>query len=406
MRTLIASAATALVLAPAAGAWTSLTGDTLQNIVDPSVVVLPSGTELIAYREPVAGNFKVIHGGATATVVSGRPIVGDGVILQAGGTSTLLFSDEQGVVRSTSSDGGASWSAPVKAAQATSVGDVQAGAVRPDGATLFSQDGTSFLNVFVGGAPGQNVFPFCCGYAESLAVDSSGLAQIAFWSNATGQSGYLYGPVGGPYANLTDGKDSLSNDARVPLVADGTGNTYVAWQTGYPTADAFIVSTYRRGALQHRVTFAGKYAQPDPAMALSVDASGRLWAVWTRAGSVWAARSRSHGSHFGAAVHVAKPGSIYQLEAGARPDGSVDVVANTGSKLQSQRLLPGLSVSAGGGFARVTDDGFPVAGATLKGGGKTLETNAAGRASLAGLKKRTAMSVTASGYAATSFRTR
>jgi len=140
-------------------------------------------------------------------------------------------------------------------------------------------------------------------------------------------------------------------------------------------------------------------------MALSVDASGRLWAVWTRAGSVWAARSRSHGAHFGAAVRVAKPGSIYQLEAGARPDGSVDVVANTGSKLQSQRLLPGLSISAGGGFARVTDDGFPVAGATLKGGGKTLKTNAAGRVSLAGLKKRIAMSVTASGYAATSFRT-
>jgi len=405
MRTLIASAAAALVLAPAAGAWTSLTGDTLQNIVDPSVVVLPSGTELIAYREPVAGNCKVIHGGATATVVSGRPIVGDGVILQTGGTLTLLFSDEQGVVRSTSSDGGASWSAPVKTAQTTSVGDVQAGATRPDGTTLFSQDGTSFLNVFAGGAPGQNVFPFCCGYAESLAVDSSGLAQIAFWSNATGQSGYLYGPVGGPYANLTGGKESLSNDARVPLVADGSGSTYVAWQTGYPTADAFVVSTYRGGALQHTVTFAGKYAQPDPAMALSVDASGRLWAVWTRAGSVWAARSRSHGAHFGAAVRVAKPGSICQLEAGARPDGSVDVVANTGSKLQSQRLLPGLSISAGGGFARVTDDGFPVAGATLKGGGKTLKTNAAGRASLAGLKKRTAMSVTASGYAATSFRT-
>ena len=405
MRTLIVSAVAALVLAPAAGAWTSLTGDTLQNIVDPSVVVLPSGTELIAYREPAAGNFKVIHGGPIATVVSGRPIVGDGVILQTGGMLTLFFSDEQGVVRSTSSDGGATWSAPVKTAQATSVGDVQAGAVRADGTTLFSQDGTSFLNVFAGGAPGQNVFPFCCGYAESLAVDSSGLAQIAFWSNATGQSGYLYGPVGGPYTNLTGGKESLSNDARVPLVADGSGSTYAAWQSGYPSADAFIVSTYRGGVLQHTVKFAGKYAQPDPAMALSVDASGRVWAVWTRAGSVWAARSRSHGAHFGAAVHVAKPGSVYQLEAGARPDGSVDVVANTGSKLQSQRLLPGLSVSAGGGFARVTDDGFPVAGATLKGGGKTLKTNAAGRAGFAGLRKRTAMFVTAAGYAATSFRT-
>ena len=95
MRTLIASVAAALVLAPAAGAWTKLTGDTLQNIVDPSVAVLPTGSELIAYREPVAGTFKVIHGGATSTVVAGRPIVGDGVILQTGSTLSLYFSDEQ-----------------------------------------------------------------------------------------------------------------------------------------------------------------------------------------------------------------------------------------------------------------------------------------------------------------------
>jgi hypothetical protein len=316
MRTFIASAVAALVLVPAAGAWTKLTGDTLQNIVDPSVVVLPNGSELIAYREPVAGNFKVVHDGATVTVVSGRPIVGDGVILQTGGTLALFFSDDQGAVRSTSSDGGASWSAPVKT-QADSVGDVQAGAVEPDGTTLFSQDGTSFLNVFTGGAAGANVFPFCCGYAESLAVDSSGLAQIAFWSNATGQTGYLFGPVGGPYSNLTGGKESLSNDARVPLVV----------------------------------------------------------------------------------------GSTYQLETGARPDGSADVVANTGSNLQSQRLLPGLSVGASGGFARVLDDGFPVAGATLRGGGRTLHTNAAGKARLAGIKRHTAMAVSAAGYTAASFRT-
>jgi len=406
MRTLIASVAAALVLAPSAGAWTKLTGDTLQNTVDPSVVVLPSGSELIAYSEPAAGDFKVIHGGATATVVSGRPIVGDGVILQTGSTLSLYFSDEQGVVSSTSSDAGATWSAPAKVPQpTTTVGDVQAGAIRPDGTPLFSQDGTGFVNVYVGSSPAQNVFTPCCGYAESLAVDSSGLAQIAFWSNATGQAGYLYGAVGGPYTNLTGGRESLANDARVPLVADGSGDTFLGWQTGYPNADAFVVSTYRGGSLQHTVRFTGKYSQPDPAMALAVDRSGRLWAVWTRAGSVWAARSRSHGAHFGAAVHVGKPGSTYQLEAGARPDGSVDVVANTGSALESQRLLPGLTVTASRGFARVSDDGFAVAGATLRGGGKTLKTSSTGRAKLAGIKPHTRLAVSAAGYAATSFRT-
>ena len=45
-------------------------------------------------------------------------------------------------------------------------------AVRPDGTVLFSQDGTGFVNVFQGlnGEVVHNAFPFCCGYAESLAV--------------------------------------------------------------------------------------------------------------------------------------------------------------------------------------------------------------------------------------------
>jgi hypothetical protein len=396
----------ALVLAPGAGAWTKLTDDTLQNIVDPSVVVLPNGTELIAYREPVAGNLKVIRGGSTQTLASGLPLVGDAEILAPSAMSLLLFAGENtGIVRYSSSDGGATWSAGTSLA-GTTTGDVQGAALGPGGTPLFSQDGTGFVNVYTGldAQSTTNVFPFCCGYAESLAVDSTGRPQIAFWSNAAGKSGYLFGLVDGPYTNLTGGKESLSNDARVPLVADAQGNTFVAWQTGYPTADAFIVSTYRSGALRHTVRFVGHYPQPDPHMALSVDANGRLWTVWTRQGVVWAARSRSHGAHFGAPVHVAQPGSVYQLEAGARLDGSVDVVANTGSNLQEQRLLPGLTVVASAVAARVLDDGFPVAGATLRSGGRTVRTNAAGRADVSGFRRQALVAVTASGYAPTAFR--
>ena len=376
--------------------------------VDLGVVAIGAAdgaAELIGYREPIAGNYKVLRGGSAATIVSGRPLVGDGVIVrQASGTLALYLSDDQGVVTSSSTDGGATWSAPA-ATGSHDVGDVQSVAVRPDGTTLYSQDGTGFVKVFTGPAGGPtNVFPSCCGYAETLAVDTGGLTQIAFWSNATGQSGYLYGPVGGPYQNLSGSKESLSNDARVPLVADAAGNAFLAWQTGYPEADAFIVWTYRGGSLQHSVRFTGKYPKPDPHMALGVDASNRLWAVWTRQKAVWAARSRSHGAHFGAAVHVAEPGSVYQLEAGARPDGSVDVVANTGSSLQSQRLLPGLTVTGSRSAARVLDDGFPLAGVTLRGGGRTLHTNAQGRASLAGVKPHTALSVTTPGYAPAAFR--
>ena len=78
--------------------------------------------------------------------------------------------------------------------------------VRGDGTPLFSQDGTGFLNVFegAGGETSHNLFSHCCGHGESLAVDSHGLAQIAFWSNATGHTGYLYGKLG-PIGDLAGG---------------------------------------------------------------------------------------------------------------------------------------------------------------------------------------------------------
>lgn len=413
MRTLIASVAATLVLAPAAGAWTKLTGDTLQNIVDPSVLVLSDGTELIAYREPVAGNLKLIRNGSTTTLASGLAIVGDAVLAPGSGVIYLFGSGPSGVVRYQSSDGGASWSGPA-AAMSKDVGDVQAAAVRPGGPPLYSQDGTGFLNVFQGAGSEvvHNLFPHCCAYAESLAVDSTGQAQIAFWSNATGQSDFLYGAldgtgalIGGELKRLGSGQ-TIPRDDRVPLVADANGNTFAAYSEGYPTSTSFhVVRLQGRRVTSSLVLGRGTFVGGEPHMALSVDASDRLWAVWTQSGVVWAARSRSHGAHFGASVHVAGPGTVYQLEAGARPDGSVDVVANAGSNLQLQRLLPGLTAVASGGFARVTDDGFPVAGATLKGGGRTLHTNAAGRARLAGIKRKTTVSVTASGYAATSLRT-
>jgi hypothetical protein len=407
MRRLLAAGAVllALVAAPAAGAWTKLTGDTLQNIVDPAVLVTSNGTELIVYREPQAGNLKVMRGNNTTTLASGLPFVGDGAFAVSSGGSVLLYAGEDtGVVPYVSNDDGTTWDTG-KAFAGTRTGDVQAAAFASIG-PIFSQDGTGFVDVFSGfnGAFVLNAFPSCCGYAESIAVDSTGRSQIAFWSNATGESGYLFGLVGGPYTNLTGGKESLSNDERVPLVVDGSGNTFLGWQTGYPDANAYIVNTYRDGTLTHSVKFAHAFKQPDPHMALAVDDANRLWAVWTQDGAVWAARSRTAGASFGAAVDTMAPGSVYQLEAGALPNGSVDAVVNTGSNLQDQRLLPGLTVKATKTAARVLDDGFPVKGATVKGGGKTLKTNAAGTVSLAGLKRHASMAVSAPGYAPASFR--
>src|SRR5205823_3124267 len=110
---------------------------------------------------------------------------------------------------------------------------------RRDGTPMFSQDGTGFINVYQGrnGEILNNDFAPCCGYYESLAVDFSGQAQLAFWSNATGKTGYLYellndfGGAAGQPVDLSAGTDAQAQPGinRVPLVSDGAGNTFMAW---------------------------------------------------------------------------------------------------------------------------------------------------------------------------------
>jgi hypothetical protein len=50
------------------------------------------------------------------------------------------------------------------------------------------------VNVFRGlnGESVKNVFTRCCGYAESLAVDTTGLVQVAFFSNADPDGAFVY----------------------------------------------------------------------------------------------------------------------------------------------------------------------------------------------------------------------
>ena len=139
-------------------------------------------------------------------------------------------------------------------------------------------------------------------------------------------------------------------------------------------------------------------------MAIAADPGNRVWAVWTQNGAVHARRSRSAAHHFGAAV-TASLGSTtaYQLAAVALADGRVDAIVDTGSALVHTTLLPGLTVKATRTSASVRDDGFGVK-ATLKGGGKTTVTNAAGVAKLGAFKRGTRITVTAAGYAPASLR--
>jgi hypothetical protein len=389
----------ALAAVPAALAWTTLTGG-VGNTTVASLLVTQQGSELVSWDSPVGGTISISRNhGPARVLVSGDPVANrTQLVQQPSGAIQLYYPNAQGVGRLTSTDDGQTWSANVQT-QSHAVGPVMAAAVAPDGTPYFAQDSTAGVNVFRGlnGEYVKNVFPRCCGYAESLAVDTAGLVQVAFFSNATADGTFLYERLGADLtpAGSTELKPTGQHTDRVPLVADKLGNTFLAWPPGSPDATSLTVVPFRGGQpAGDGVGFRGPFTGGDPHMALTLDAQDRLWIVWTGGGSVHAARSRSHGEHFGATVSVPVPGTMYQVSAAGIDGnpGSVDVVVNTGANLLEQSLQPGLTVVVSKTtkkigkkkivthWAQALDDGFPVPTASFRIAGRTYHANAQGKA--------------------------
>jgi hypothetical protein len=426
MRLLVLALA-AVVLVPAAGAGGGafLTQSQLSNHADPSLLRVGNGV-IVAYDVESTGSVNVIDAAKTThTVVGGWPAVSDPqLVRKPDGTIYLYFGGStpdlktQGALRFASIDGGASWSGPVKTNPASTIGDVQASALRRDGTPMFTQDGTGFINVYQGdnGSSLHNVFTSCCGYDESLAVDTSGLAQLAFWSNATGKSGYLYellddtGAAAGAPVNLAAGTDAQAQPGanRIPLVADGAGNTFMAWPGDHHVTIAAL------GAGKLRRKFAIRTAGAPSQLALAVEPDGgKLWVVWTQGKYVWATRLRD-AAHAAAPIVVRTPlpagRTPYALEAVAfagHVEPVVNVSGSPGNTLWETSVIPGLAAHASRKpkpTVKVRDDIAPVKGATIRGGGKVAHTNAKGVASLKGFKHRARVKVTKAGYVGTLFR--
>jgi hypothetical protein len=407
-----AVALAALVLAPAADAWTPWASG-VQNTVVPSVLLTQAGTVLASYDAPVAGTIDVVRNGIVTTLVTADAAAGrTQLVQQPNGALQLYFPNPQGVARMTSTDDGQTWTGPIPT-QSHTLGPVNGAAVAADGTPFFAQDGTGFVDVFRGlnGEQSKNVYSRCCGYHESLAVDTSGLAQAAFYSNADQDGAAAYEALG---PDLTPAAPTLLKpvaEHEAPLVADHSGTTFLAWAAGYPTAVSLSVVPFRGGAPSgDGVTFRGAFAGPEPHLALSVDANDRLWLVWTQGGRLRAARSRSHGVHFGAAVTTALPGTVYQLVALGIGGtiGRAEVVANIGSSLLAADVEPGLSVRVFKTtkkkivtwWAQALDDGFGVPHARFRIGGRTVAGDAGGRAKVPHGRG----TASAKGYVSASFR--
>jgi hypothetical protein len=423
-RVSIALAGILVVIAFAQSAWASWRplASGVSNIVVPSMLVTKAGTELVSFESPTAGTISVARaGGAAHAVVTGDPIAGQTQLVQLpDGSVELYFPDAAGVGRLASTDDGKTWSGPFQT-QSHDVGGVVGATVGPDGTPYFVQDGTGFVNVFRGldGQEVRNIFPRCCGYAASVAVDSSGTVRVAFYSNADSDGKFVVEQLGAdlsPTAS-TEFVTTAPRDDRIPLVSDGAGFTYLGWSPGYPVAKAFAVETWSRGTRQtSAMGTTAAFTGGDPHMALSLDPADRLWAVWTGQGRVHVTRSRTHAAHTGALVSAALPGTAYQVSAVGLPGnpGKVDVIVNTGSSLVEQQLEPGLTIHAYRKVEKVghktvvthyvqaLDDLTPVASATFRIGGRTFHADAKGTAQVPAGHGTAA----APGYVGASFRTR
>ncbi|HZS24663.1 MAG TPA: hypothetical protein VFA30_06695 [Gaiellaceae bacterium] len=415
----LAVAAAALVLVPAASAWTPLPG-AVQNIVEPSMLETAAGTMLVSYELPNADEIMVARNhGTPKAVVTGDPIAGQTqLVQQPSGAIQLYFPNAAGVGRLQSTDDGQTWTGPFQT-QSHDVAGVEGAAVAPDGTPYFVQTHTGAVNVFRGldGETVANVFTPCCGYGASLAIDTTGQIQVAFYSNATADGTFLYEHLNPDLtvASSTLLKPTAPHDDRVPLVSDHSGHTFMAWPPGYPTATGFTVVPFAAGSpAGDGVDFRGSFGGGDPHAALAVDKADRLWAVWSAGGAVHAARSRTHGQTFGAVDSASVPGTIYEVSAApvSAGTGAVDVIVNTGSALAEQTLLPGLSVRVTAKKRKVgkktvvshvvqaLDDGFGVPHATFRIGGRTIKGDASGKATVPAGSGKAA----AAGYAGASFK--
>jgi hypothetical protein len=417
----LAVCAAMLAVVPSALAAWRMLGTGVGNTVVPSMLVTRAGTVLVSFEQPVAGAILVARaGGAAHAIVTGDPIAGQTQLVQLpDGSIQLYFPNGSGVARMTSTDDGVSWVGPVQT-QSHDVGGVVGATVGPDGTPYFVQDGTGFVNVFRGlnGESVQNVFPRCCGYAASVAVDSTGVVRVAFYSNADSDGKFVLEQLGSDLSPTatTEFTTTAPRDDRVPLVSDSAGFTYLGWAPGYPSAKAFDVERFKAVRETSGMGANGKFTGGDPHMALSVDPLGRLWAAWTGQGRVHVTRSRTHAAHTGAFVSTAVNGTAYQLSAVGLPGkvGAVDAIVNLGTTLVEQKLEPGLSVRAYAKskkvgkktvvthFVQALDDLTPVAAATFRIGGKTYHADAKGTARVPAGHGTAA----APGYVGAAFRTR
>jgi hypothetical protein len=333
--------------------------------------------------------------GAAVPIVSGWASAGNPVLVAQGGaltafwpgSPTLVTGDPQaGIDMATSADGGHAWAVSPRAVSSDGFASSPAAAA-VGGTFLQAFERGSETVVHVGLDP---AVPAAGGYGggtnQALAASTAGQAMVA-WCTTGGVFVQPVTPASGAPAGAASnmpGTGYCDAAARTQLVARVRGGFVIA----APDVSRRKVLVWRVGSPSAATIAGGSSFKQQVAMAATPD--GRLWAGWedSDTGKAVFRRSNKTATRWGAAVPVTlPPGRIFQLNLDARRD-RVDAVIRTENDagtvgLAAGPIRPGLTLVASGGKTqafRVLDAGDPIARATVKVAGRSLTTDAKGRA--------------------------
>jgi hypothetical protein len=393
----------------------------------------------VFWRKRVGGgNEAVAHTPISPAGKRGGTTIALGGLKAAGNPDAVVTSDDKlrvfvaglgttlaegGVASATAPLSGAAWTreGPRVSSTTSAVGPVGA-AVDGSGAPVFAYSFSFHLGLHVGLDPAQpdrELQPDskCCDYLPDVATDAaSKQTVIASYANADGRRGIWAQtvlPSTGPRllapGSVTGGRNIVQDQRTAITARTGAPGVYLAYCSGYPTCTRVLL--WRVGA-KKALAAGGSKDVEDVNVASGPD--GRLWVMWHDGQSsrtMLVRRTNRAATRFGPLVRVQPPSgtsNVWKLS-GEGSIGALDLFASvsTGGSLATwhTQVLAPLALSATRSKAkvtfRVTDAGDPVAGATVKVAGKTLKTNASGRATttLAGAAKATA---TKGSYAAAS----
>ena len=386
IRTIAAATALAL-LGPAAvaqagppGHWSKVTDDgtslvetDLARTADGRLHVLwPRDNALL--HSALSADAKALSGPDTVATYSSDVNVSP-ALLASGGSLRALFAGSDGPVdellaTATSGDGGKTWSPPTAASSAA--GSVYAAigvsaALLPDG-TPVSAWGSPGAAFHIGLDPSDpdGEFPGGALADPGVGVDAQTGQSVVAWNRVDedGVAAMAVSPAGDelvlPNSDATQLQHPVGVTGRI-----GAPGVYIGYTVG---SNPFTgkPAVIRFGSSRPAVLSNTRGARH---MSIASAPGGRLWAFWDRDGRIYARRSNTAATAWGATVSVKGAGGTIHELAGEGSAGPLDVLARTEADYH-QRILPGLTIRAkygkGGRVTlTVTEAGAVVPGATV-----------------------------------------